>query len=108
MEQPEIMEWRLKYLHALKRHQEENKLIIYLDEKFGELPKVLIQNTQENAVNMWKKALEHVTPNMWQNSMEHTNKIIHEWLQRELIFDRVEIAPLIINSLTMTLLKEMI
>jgi hypothetical protein len=32
MEQPEIMDWRLKYIHTLKIYQEENRLIIYLDE----------------------------------------------------------------------------
>jgi hypothetical protein len=35
---------------------------------------------------------------MWENSIRNTNKIIdNNWWERELIFDREETAPLIIN-----------
>jgi transposase len=50
-----------------------------------------------NAVKIWKEAVTHVTPTMWNNSVEHVNKIIKTWWERELICDRDEIAPLIIN-----------
>ncbi|KAJ3665882.1 hypothetical protein Zmor_001347 [Zophobas morio] len=51
----------------------------------------------KNAVEMWKEALAHVTPTMWKNTVDYTNKIIQQWWERELLFDREEIAPLIID-----------
>jgi hypothetical protein len=38
-----------------------------------------------------------ITPTIWNNSVEHVNIIIKTWWERELICDRNEIAPLIIN-----------
>ena len=46
---------------------------------------------------MWKEALAHVTPTMWKNTVDHMNKIIREWWERELVFDREEIVPFIID-----------
>jgi hypothetical protein len=51
----------------------------------------------QNAVKIWKEAVAHVTPTMWNNSVEHVNKIIKTWWERELICDRDEVAPLLIN-----------
>jgi hypothetical protein len=54
---------------------------------------------QDKAVEMWKPALQHVTPTMWENSIWNTNKIIDNWWERELTFDREKTAPLIIINL---------
>lgn len=48
-------------------------------------------------LEMWQKALDVVTPQMWENTVEDTNKIIVEWWNREIGFDREDVAPLIIN-----------
>jgi hypothetical protein len=50
-----------------------------------------------NAVEIWKEPVTHITPTIWNNSVEHVNIIIKTWWERELICDRNEIAPLIIN-----------
>jgi hypothetical protein len=50
-----------------------------------------------NAVETWKETVTHITPTIWNNSVEHVNIIIKTWWERELICDRNEIAPLIIN-----------
>ncbi|XP_072402028.1 uncharacterized protein [Diabrotica undecimpunctata] len=50
-----------------------------------------------DALNMWKEALQTITPQKWQNSIRHTEDIIKQWYQRERIIDRQEILPIRIN-----------
>lgn len=54
-------------------------------------------NTENECINMWHEALQMVTPDMWENSIRHTEEEIGKWYERERIFDRQEINPLIIN-----------
>ncbi|KAF2885020.1 hypothetical protein ILUMI_21136 [Ignelater luminosus] len=49
------------------------------------------------AVAMWKEALEQITPATWQNCISHTKKIITEWWEREVCFDKEDVKTLIIN-----------
>ncbi|KAF2901658.1 hypothetical protein ILUMI_04523 [Ignelater luminosus] len=49
------------------------------------------------AVAMWKEALEQITPATWQNCIIHIEKIIKEWWEKEILFDREDVMPLITN-----------
>jgi hypothetical protein len=46
---------------------------------------------------MWKEALNRITPATWANTVRHTETLVREWYERELLFDRDEVAPLIIQ-----------
>lgn len=46
---------------------------------------------------MWNEALHMITPDMWKNSIQHTEREIFKWYERERIFDRPEISPIVIN-----------
>lgn len=52
---------------------------------------------KEKCLEMWKGALDKVTPKMWENTVEDTNKIILNWWQREVRFDSEDIQPIIIQ-----------
>lgn len=51
----------------------------------------------DKALAMWEEALNTITPDIWTNTIGHTETIIRQWWERELLFDRDEVAPLIIN-----------
>jgi hypothetical protein len=48
---------------------------------------------------MWEEALNRITPATWANTVRHTETLVREWYERELLFDRDEVAPLIIQVL---------
>lgn len=52
---------------------------------------------RERSLAMWQEALDQITPEVWNNSVQHTEEIIKKWWARELLCDRVAVAPLIIN-----------
>lgn len=54
-------------------------------------------NSANNCLNMWHEALHMITPDMWKNSIQHTEREIFKWYERERIFDRPEISPIVIN-----------
>ncbi|CAH1993256.1 unnamed protein product [Acanthoscelides obtectus] len=54
-------------------------------------------NSEKDCLDMWNEALQTVTPDMWKNSVRHTEQEIFKWYERERIFDRPDIEPLIIN-----------
>lgn len=53
--------------------------------------------TEENCLNMWHEALQNIKPEMWENSIRHTENEIGKWYERERLFDRQDILPIIIN-----------
>lgn len=54
-------------------------------------------SSTEQAIGVWKKSLEKVTPDIWSKTVEHTEKIIQDGWDREVVFDRQDVPPLIIN-----------
>lgn len=52
----------------------------------------------ENCLKMWKEALHTITKETWINTINHTEKEIVRWWEREVGFDRDEIAPIIITD----------
>jgi hypothetical protein len=46
---------------------------------------------------MWEEALNRITPATWANTVRHTETLVREWYERELLFDRDEVAPLLIQ-----------
>jgi transposase len=54
-------------------------------------------NTEKDCLDMWREALQTVTPEMWKNSIRHTEDEIVKWYEREKVMDRQEVLPLIIN-----------
>jgi len=53
--------------------------------------------TEKDALNMWSEAISFVTPDIWENCVKHTEREILKWYEREHVFDRQEILPIIIN-----------
>lgn len=51
----------------------------------------------EHALAMWEEAVNTITPGVWANTIRNTEQTIIKWWERELLFDRDEVAPLIIN-----------
>lgn len=54
-------------------------------------------NGAAKALDMWKEALDKVTPQIWKNAIQHAEKEIQTWWDREIVFDREDVQPLIIN-----------
>ncbi|KAJ3620908.1 hypothetical protein MTP99_004820 [Tenebrio molitor] len=54
-------------------------------------------NGTQNALAMWEEALNRITPATWANTVRHTETLVREWYERELLFDRDEVAPLLIQ-----------
>lgn len=54
-------------------------------------------NKENDCLNMWHEALHRITPEMWRNSIRYTENEIVKWYERERIFDRQEILPIVIN-----------
>jgi hypothetical protein len=56
-------------------------------------------NGTQNALAMWEEALNRITPATWANTVRHTETRVREWYEyeREFLFDRDEVAPLIIQ-----------
>lgn len=45
---------------------------------------------KEKCLEMWDEALTTITPTMWKNSIGHAEKIIEEYWDREIVFERNE------------------
>lgn len=54
--------------------------------------------TETSCLNMWDEALTTVTPEVWKNCIRHTEDEISKWYERENLFDREEILPIIITD----------
>ncbi|ENN77058.1 hypothetical protein D910_00187 [Dendroctonus ponderosae] len=46
---------------------------------------------------MWDETLTTVTPEICKNCIRHTEDQISKWYEREQLFDRQEILPIVIN-----------
>jgi hypothetical protein len=55
------------------------------------------ENGTQNALAMWEEALNRISPPTWANPVKHTETRVQQWYERELLFDRDEVAPLIIQ-----------
>lgn len=51
----------------------------------------------EKTLKMWEEALGQITPSAWSNCVAHTEGVIQKWWDREVGFDRDDIAPIIIE-----------
>lgn len=54
-------------------------------------------SSSEKSLAVWKEALQKITPEVWANTIRHTEDEIQRWWNREVGFDREDIAPVIIN-----------
>lgn len=50
---------------------------------------------EQEVKELWRKALEKVTPEAWSKKVQHTDKIIQDWYQRERFVD--DINEVVIN-----------
>lgn len=54
-------------------------------------------SSREKSLAVWREALQKITPQMWANTVRHTEEEIQRWWDREVGFDKGDIAPVIIN-----------
>jgi hypothetical protein len=52
-----------------------------------------------NVLDMWKEALQHITPEMWKNSVRHTEHKSKEcWHREQHLEDQVEALIFAVNT----------
>lgn len=57
-----------------------------------------IAENYTKTLEVWKDALNKITPEVWKNTIRHTEQEIQRWWEREILLDQKDMSPLVINT----------